>query len=82
MQSSKGMYIIIRPIELIIIIEERILKDDIDAYLKCDNILVFWKKFFSKSANDRDNLYNGSTSFIQHCRERYFCNFNGCKSIK
>ena len=54
MQLSKGMYNFIRPLELTIIMQGRIHKNLVNAYLKCDNTPIFWKKYFLKIAHDRD----------------------------
>ena len=69
MQSSKGMIKLITIFELKIIIKGRIYKDVLDLYLKSEVIPILWIKFFMKIEN------NSSKGFIQHCRERHFCNF-------
>ena len=81
MQSSKGEYNTIRPVELVIIIEGSIYENVISAYLECDNVPIIWKIVFLKIANDRDNVYNGPNTFNQHRCERHFHNLNSCKSI-
>ena len=53
MQLSKGMNKFLRFLELTIIIQG-IYKNIVNAYLKCDNIPTFWKKYFLKSAHDGD----------------------------
>ena len=57
------MYKFIRLIELKIIIQGRISKNDVNAYLKCDNVPILWKKYFVKTANGRECVTN---RFFQH----------------
>ena len=75
MQSSKVVNKFIRALKLTIIIQGRICKNVVNAYIKCDNIPILWKKCFLEIAHDRSCEYN------QHCRERHFHNFTSCKSI-
>ena len=70
MQLSKGMIKLIRIIELKIIIKRRIYKNVLDLDLECENNPILWRKYYMKIVNDRPKRY------IQHCRERNFCNFN------
>ena len=75
MQSSKRMNKFIRALELTIIIQGRIRRNVVNAYLKCDGIPILWKKHYSKIAHDSYCKHN------QHCRESHFhgfTNFNGC----
>ena len=81
LQSSKGVYNTIRPVELVIIIEGSIYKNVISAFLESDNVPILWKKVFLKIANDRDNVYNGPHTFNQHRCGRHFHNLNSCESI-
>ena len=75
MQSSKGMIKLIRIIELKIIVKGRICKNVLDPFLKCEIYPVLWKKILLKILNDRPK------TFIQHCREKHFCNFKDCRII-
>ena len=49
MQLSKGMIKFTRALELTNRIHGRIQKNVVNAYLKCDNIPILWKKHYSKS---------------------------------
>ena len=81
MQSSKGVYKLIRPVGLVIRIEGRIYNKVLNAFLRCDINPILWRKFFRKIANGRNNVYSGPNTFNKHRRERQFHNFNSCKSI-
>ena len=52
MQSSEGMIKFIRALELTITIQERIHKNFVNAYLKCDGIPILWKRYYSKMVHD------------------------------
>ena len=77
MQSSAGFMTFIGAVELIKTTQGRIYKIVVNAYIKCDNVPILWKIFFVQIANGRGCVAN---RFIQRCRERDICNFNGCKS--
>ena len=53
----------IRVFELTIRIQGRIHKNIVNAFLKCDGILILWKKHYSKMVPAEGYKYN------QHCRE-------------
>ena len=72
MQSSEGMCEFFRLLELKIIIEGKIYKKFLNVYLKSESVPMLGRNFFIKIANDIDNVYNGSKTFIQHCCERHF----------
>ena len=66
MQSSKGMIIFIRILELTIRIKRRIHKNIMNAYLNCDKVPILWKKHYARIRHDRYYEHK------QHCRESYF----------
>ena len=71
MQSSKGVYKIIRALDLIIIIQGIIYKNVENVYLRCNNIPILWRKVYLKFANDREFVSN---RFTLDCRQRHFFN--------
>ena len=56
--ASHKSYEIIKINKLSIIIEGKINKNVKNIYMKCNNILLLWKKFFSKIANKKDYVNN------------------------
>ena len=72
MQSSKEMMKFIRALELTIRIKGRIHKNVVNAYLKCYNIPILWKKHYSKIVHDRYYKHN------LQCRESHFHDFTNC----
>ena len=72
MHSSKGMIRFIRDLELTIRIQGRIHKNIVNAFLRCNNFPIMWKKHYLKIADDGGCKYN------QHCCESYFQDFTSC----
>ena len=72
MQSAKEMIKFIRALELTIIIQERIHKNIVNAYVNCDNVPILWKKHYARIRHDRYDKHN------QHCRESHFLDFTKC----
>ena len=72
MQSSEGMIKFIRALEVAIRIQGRIDKSFVNAYLKCDNIPILWKKHYSKIVHDKCCKHN------QNCSESRFLDFTKC----
>ena len=58
MQSSRGMCKFNRLFELKIILQGRLYKSDVNAFLKRDNVPISWKKYFVKVENDRESVAN------------------------
>ena len=71
--ASQGRYEINKPNKLITLLKGYFYKNIINIYLKCNNIPILWRIFFSRIANNRDYVCNFCdspyNSFHQHCRE-------------
>ena len=55
-----------------IVIQGKLYKNVVNAYLNCDNLPILRKFFFVKIAQD------GGCEYYQHCRERHFHDFTSC----
>ena len=72
MQSSKGMIKLIRVIHVKIIIEREIYNIIMNIYFKSGSMPILWRKFYVKTVNERENLYNRPNVLIQHGCEKAF----------
>ena len=73
MQSSKGMIKFIKVIQVKIIIEGKIYNNIIDICFKSGCMPMFWKKFYIKIINERNDK---AQRFLQNCCEKNYCHFN------
>ena len=86
MVPSQGKYELIKPNNLIILLERHISKNVKNTYKKCNNIPRLWRIFFLKIANNRDYVYNFCDTpfndFHRHCREWHLYNYSDGDDIR